>query len=334
MTITGILSCCCCFLTIILILVTSRTSHPWKKKTSSNQIILFIAFSDLVSSLGMIFGYCSDHSTLCWFQAVLTNLGPLWSIFWTTLLIYLVWGHLTSKNLDLSLPIHLFCWLIPIFLTFLPLLTNRFGCLGEQECWCFIAKRSDTPSWSTLFWIYLTFYFWMWLAFFGYIIFLLLIWFQHLPGANNSEVSIVIIKKLIGYPIIFLLCWFLPALHDIFLYTNISGRIETKTFLILFACLPSLQGVFTSLLYLITYLLAKENRIESLVFFSKSRGKGRQERDGLHLDHVMELDLPSEDPYHEISERRMSDDRFHEEGPREVKPKDRALKLESVTELN
>lgn len=255
MSITGIISTIFCTLAILLILLTGNIP----KKFSSNHIILYISIADLLASIGMMFGYCQDRSTLCWIQTFLTNMGPICSVFWTSVILFIVWGHMTSRPTTISLPVHLLCWIFPTLISLLPLTTNRYGCLpGESECWCFIADREDSPSWTGLFWVYML-YVWIWIALIAYFLFLCILSYYKVEG-SRIQVNSVIVRKLVGYPIILLISWSLISIQDLLIYDS-SKLIESQIYQILFVCLPGLQGFLTASLYFISFYLSRKERI-------------------------------------------------------------------------
>ena len=67
----------------------------------------------------------------------------------------------------------------------------------------------------------------------------------------NSSNRSLIIRRLIGYPIIILICWLPSCIVDLsdyhgFVYANNPS-------LVLYTCLPSLQGFMTGSLFLILF---------------------------------------------------------------------------------
>lgn len=163
----------------------------------------------------------------------------------------------TLAHIDpISTQANLICWIFPIILTILPLSTNRFGCIGEEYCWCFLADRNNSPSWSGAFWVYACFYAWVWGALIGFFLFLL-----NLFSQRHYEVHCLVLSKLIGYPIIIFVCWIVASVHDVYLYFHSdSSIINNLPFDILFNCLPALQGTFTTALFIYFFLSSNSDK--------------------------------------------------------------------------
>jgi hypothetical protein len=134
------------------------------QKTTFTKLIFYIAICDLFSSIGIALGLSSDGSIKCWIQGILTNIFPICSVFWITVIAYLLTTSIFQRHMVTSLnyQLHIFCWLFPILLTFFPLLTNDIGTQNGDRDWCFLKNRSDSPKWSLLFWTIVSFYFWIW----------------------------------------------------------------------------------------------------------------------------------------------------------------------------
>lgn len=273
MIITGSISSIMCCIGIFILLYSSLL-----RKQSYNQIILYITISDLITSIGVSFGLCKDRSILCWIQTILTGIGPLCSISWATILLIIVYQNLHKsfyRNNHISIQTHLVCWLFPIILTLLPLTTNRFGCVDEEYCWCFLADRKNSPSWTQLFWIYACFYFWVWAALIGYLVCFLYLLCQSRSDFNN-QLHYFILRKLIGYPIIIFLCWSVTSVRDISFYIDPNNQIiNSQPFSLLFNTLPGVQGTLTVSLFLISYFRStfskqlKENQLKPISFVTK-----------------------------------------------------------------
>lgn len=251
MTTFGVLSSFACLFSCLLI------SRDMKGRVH-NQFVLFVTLSDFVTSVGMSFGYCQHGSVLCWIQAILTGVGPLCSAYWTTLIAFVALKLvLSQESLEKWRP-HTFLyyigWVLPVILVGLPLTTNTFGCYEDDECWCYLADRSDSPTWSISFWNYAAFYIWIWGALLFYVAIFITTLFVPLKG-NEIDVRKLILSKLIGYPIIITMCWSVASLHDIMLFANPTNSLNANdVFEIIFVCLPSLQGLLTSGLYVYFYM--------------------------------------------------------------------------------
>jgi hypothetical protein len=172
-----------CIITILL-----YTCHPSLKsninvnKKPWNKVILYITICDLFSSIGLLFGFAKDGSTECWISGLATNIFPVCSVLWTTVLIGIIHRLLNRRNVhdEIEIPryVNVLVWTIPIIVTLLPLTTSTYGCNDEEYCWCFIKDLPSSPSWSLVFWYITAFYFWIWSTIVIYTIFCIYITYK------------------------------------------------------------------------------------------------------------------------------------------------------------
>lgn len=210
----------------------------------------------MLTAVGLMIGVSEDGSMACWWQAILTNICPLWSIFWSTMIIFSVICFLRdpkTRTEPISLYTHIVCWLLPVLLTFLILSTNKFGCYdGEEECWCFIADRENSGKWLTQFWGIVSFYMWIWIALIGYccgFIYLLSV-VPNIDEAKN-RIRLVLARQLLGYPLIYVVTWTLNMVYDIHYHSHSSSdTLNSNSFQIALTCMPALQGALTGSLFL------------------------------------------------------------------------------------
>jgi hypothetical protein len=65
----------------------------------------------------------------------------------------------------------------------------------------------------------------------------------------DARVRRLLVQKLIGYPLIIIVCWF-PAMYtDVDLSAGGEGLLEYRSTYLLFVCLPTLQGAFTAVFF-------------------------------------------------------------------------------------
>jgi hypothetical protein len=253
----GISIFCSCIVILIYLLNSSL------RLNLTNEIIFYIAISDLFSAAGGILGFVHEDTILCQYQAILTNIFPITGIYWTTLLVYYMIGLVANKKvfLQISWEFHFIGWIFPIILTLLPLTTNRYGVPGNDDevGWCFIDHRPSSPSWSTLFWMIFSFYIWIWLSeiFFAgfavYLIYILYIKKLILPSSRQY-----LLNALVLYPISSFFCWIFPCYDDIF-HTSTHHFIDrhhphhhgTSIVTSLAYLLPLFQGFLTCLIFLV-----------------------------------------------------------------------------------
>jgi uncharacterized membrane protein len=213
---------CCCSLSILLIFL----KYPELKKYELSRLVNMICLCDLFGSLGMAFGHPEDDSIQCIVQAILTNIFPIAGVLWTTLISWLLLIHvLKLRSIDrFSWQITFLCFFLPVVVTFLPLTTQQFGLQNKESGWCFLKDRSNSPSWTLLFWTAVSFYVWMWG---GMVIYLILFScvayetyqiFSRNPNASNRKTFYRIFVYFI-FPLNVFLCWLPATLYD-FLRTS------------------------------------------------------------------------------------------------------------------
>lgn len=226
------------------------------QKSIYNQVIYYISISDFFSSLGGSFGYVHEKSLLCKAQAILTNIFPLSSVFWVTIMIYIYVKLLTSYESVHAIhsTIHIFCWGFPILLTFLPLTTNKFGVIDGEVGWCWLDERSSTPPWASFFWNILSFYLWIWLAIGVYLLFYFYILYEirnRYETFRSSDNILRTLHKISLYPLSVVACWFIPCVYDLFEYYG-SSTTNNLLFQQLSSVTPMLQGTFTCIIFVST----------------------------------------------------------------------------------
>lgn len=106
------------------------------------ELVFYVSVNDFIASIGIGLGGSPTGSFVCWFQAIVTNWQYLTAIFWTSVIAYQLWLA-TEKNQTIQdmTYIHLFCWLFPPIVTFLPLTTDTFGNSDDHSTWCFVDER-------------------------------------------------------------------------------------------------------------------------------------------------------------------------------------------------
>jgi hypothetical protein len=299
-SIIGIISSAVSILSLVLyfILLPSSRRNPLIRVCS------YVTFGDLVSSSGLIFGFSNDRTNLCQAQAFLTNLGPLWSIFWTIRISIIVMkiiyktpqssrtpmtatirfsfssnpspAQITpipraspESDLESSFIWHLFCWVWPLILTLLILTTNRYGCAGSNVdlCWCFIANRSNSPDWTLAFWTIAAFYFWVWFSILVFsIVFLLALYRCHelRESLSKSSVEGAIVRTLLPYLLVIVICWLFPTIFDITIAIAPNSVLINSRLLVIASVFPTLQGGLTGVLFI--RFIIKEWRSSYTVF--------------------------------------------------------------------
>lgn len=241
--------------------IASYLFHPKIRQFKYFEIIFFVAINDLFASTGLVLGDVPSYSIECWYQGIITNYCFLVSIAYTSFLSYeLYMVILYQMKIESYRYIHAFCWCFPLLPTFLPLTTNDYGKIDDEETWCFLANRSTTPSWGNPVWTLLSFYVWVWIA----IICVSYMYVSIQMKLRKSDAMIHepsnqrfhgLINSLSLYPILLIICWSSTSAVGVFVtfsssrsavFDNWTGGL---IFDMLGTSLPALQGFFHSLIF-------------------------------------------------------------------------------------
>ena len=92
------------------------------------EIQVYVAISNVLTSLGSAVGVVPTGSFACWFQGIVTNVFTLTSLTWTIVISFLLyWIIQRGKQFSLDYRIHLLCWLLPVLVTVLPMTNATYG---------------------------------------------------------------------------------------------------------------------------------------------------------------------------------------------------------------
>lgn len=241
--------------------------HSNNRNKKYKLLILYITTSDFICSFGTLLGLARDGTTYCWFQGLVTNVFPLCSLFWTSMIVLQLYSvlynksdngdKLTDKNekdQSWSIITHAICWIVPIMLSIVPLMNSTYGCAdGEEICWCFIADRRNTPQWASDYWYIISFYMWLWgaLAFYVLTVLVCLVFVLIAKSDHAQQILLPKMFKLLTYPAIIVLCWTLPTIKDILSIFTPNSYLQTSTsFAVMSALSPCLQGFFTAIFFI------------------------------------------------------------------------------------
>lgn len=263
------------FLSIIMCLAVISVFFFSKniRSKSYNKVVLFIAVSDLLTSFGGILGITKSGSLQCTFQAILTNLFPLSSMFWTTVIVYFLFDIVARTNpvfrddLIYNWWLHLICWGLPSLLTFLPLVTEDYGTFDGDPGWCFLKSRPGSVGWTYEFWVIVSFYGWIYIAVVAYVVILCSVIYRLSSSSlrsstDESSATHVLVPtlllKLIWYPIIILVSWSVITIYVIWdAYNSKSARryiSDLPLFIPLTFSAPLLHGFLASLAFFLSSL--------------------------------------------------------------------------------
>ena len=218
------------------------------------RIIVYIAVSNLMASLGSIVGTPTDRSFACWWEGIVTNIFALSSIYWcldVTLILYQIVVHSSARSIGII--DHVVCWGVPVLATFLPFTTRfTYGAPGG-EGWCFTVPVDDY-HYSTdlsIMWFWVAYYVHVWFcAIVMAYCFIRIRWIIKTHANLTKKVLIKIYKKLEYYPVVIVVCW-LPAC--IFDTTSLA--------------MPDFEG-YDSLNELSTFLACSQGLLTALVFWN------------------------------------------------------------------
>lgn len=211
------------------------------------ELVFYMSFNDMIASIGSVMGV-THTAEACTFQGIVTNMNFLASILWCVVVTYQLWLVITSgkmiSNSEMRI-FHVFCWGFPVLAALLPLINTTYG-HDNGNTWCFISKTDDSPSWAVTFWSLASFYLWILLAIIIMTVLMADLFIKLRSMPHTSNIVSNSLKKLIFYPIVFIICW-IPSYICDYKYsqdssvqesTNISGSI-----------LPCLQGFLLSIIF-------------------------------------------------------------------------------------
>lgn len=223
------------------------------------KIVCIISFYNLLYSVANIIGEQHVGSAGCYFQAILSRISCLSSVFWTVLLtrllhrIVMLNQHFPMVSI-VSIQ-GMIASLLPIVLTLVPLTTGTtFGPVdGREFGLCFLAKNPTSPH-TTLIWLIVTFYFWVW----GCVVLILYIFQQmirHMKNMFSTDQSEPVkgliyrqFAKFLPYPFIIVICWVLPTIADLAAAEN---TVEPFPFVSAAKLMPLLVGFLNTIVFIL-----------------------------------------------------------------------------------
>lgn len=247
-----------------LIIFFSLISKPSCLKKSANQILLYVATSDVINSIAMAFGFVKDKTVLCVVQGIMTNIFALSSILWTTCQALLLYSIIVlQKQYRVTLTVHAVCWGLPMLTTFLIYTTNRIGAPSGYG-WCFIADNPDSPYWTACFWNFMSYYAWI-IASEGIMVYCLVKIALKIrksrttvvSGSTATNTSRNYVSSFVGYLWLYPLVIFVSWTYDGFVDSSnsITGNtivLSKAAYCVMYLALPGLQGLFTAVIFMLT----------------------------------------------------------------------------------
>jgi hypothetical protein len=248
-----------------------------KLERVSYKIIFLVTLCDAFSATGTVFGLTKGGSFECWAQSMFTQIFPLASAWWMVLIGLHVMCTIRAIPIDptkfFGKYAFLVCFGIPILVTLLPFTTSTYGCLEDEDpCWCFVKEVGSSPEWSVTVWYIVAFYMWIWLSLFFNVSLIIysMMAVRYISHDVYKERIRDILIKLLGYPMVIIVCWACVTIYDLVLVLNpTSGLLLNDTFLIASYTLPCLQGFLTSCVFVLSHWNARkyfgmESKIHSI----------------------------------------------------------------------
>ncbi len=228
------------------------------------KLVFFLSLSDVLLSVSDMLGDPQDGTATCTFQAVVNSYFAIASILWTTMIAYCLYATVIKRQaIEITRMreryMHMLCWGYPAVFTILPATTNSYGTSGG---WCWIkADTSVDQAWRVL-QLYLPL--WCAMGYNAFVYYNIVKTIRNvlkaqreadqaaaargeISAANTGAREVKMIWRLQFYPLIMLICWFMPTVNRI---QNIISPKEPIFFVVLMAVtLSSLQGILNSLAY-------------------------------------------------------------------------------------
>lgn len=268
----SIVSCCFSLLVIGTILF-------FKSMRNGNflPIILYMSISDVGLNLASAIGFPPSESPACWVQGLLQNYFALTGWFWTTMLTYRVYCFVRYGRCRIKKRyMHLLCWGLPLFLTFIPLTTTDYGTNEAHAQTCVYVHRDGTARWLVLFWAYTTFFFWLFLC-----IALMIGWqiAAYIRFRNTAMKDVIkrTYDRVYLYPIVMVACWGLA-----FFCNALATHPGTLVYQLNIVFAAS-DGILTAIIFMVK---SEEARRRWANYFAKTKSNTF---DGTHSVFVLHL---------------------------------------------
>eukprot|EP00300_Choanocystis_sp_HF-7_P033462 c45810_g1_i1.p1 GENE.c45810_g1_i1~~c45810_g1_i1.p1 ORF type:complete len:343 (-),score=53.89 c45810_g1_i1:87-1067(-) len=266
--------------------IISLVCQPNFRRKQSSIILLNLFVSQFLTSLGSMVGEPEDKSVACWFEAIVTNIFTLSSVFWAVIVAWLLFAtvRVFRKPVNLKL-VAVLCYGIPTIVTFATFANASYGSPPPEAIgWCWVIETSRTPAWAIEFWYWVNFYGWMWLSFLALFVLLLSVLVSYLHLRSIKSPSLTALRELLislaGYPIAIVIAWFPSTCEDFYDYNHPEGaNIPDWVHAFINICACSM-GTFCAFAYFVNpsnrrQLLAASRRVASFqtLTFSMTRSQ-------------------------------------------------------------
>jgi hypothetical protein len=147
------------------IIITCAVFPPVRRKRFM-KFILYMSTCDFGMGIITLFGFPESGSNLCSAQGILCIYFSLCSWFWTTALSYVSYSYVMYGKCWISdAVLHVVCWSLPLVLVLLPFINAKYGSSSQDSVqWCLIVNDSRSPSYASLVWSYVSYFFWLFLC--------------------------------------------------------------------------------------------------------------------------------------------------------------------------
>lgn len=221
------------------------------------EVLICCAVSNILYAMGTIPGNPRDGSFACTFMGFFSNAFSLCTCFWIYYIIYMIYDILVNENkFTLGFSAHFICWIIPIFLTVIPLVNTSYG-TTEGSGWCWLKPHKNTPDWLLQFYYWVTFYGWIWIGILLSFVALAMVQYGSAKKLSDTQEQIhSIVHRLCWYPFVVTISWGVCTVNDTLLaslspsqYESFKG-IDTVNYIS--DVMPCCQGVLFSIVFWLT----------------------------------------------------------------------------------
>jgi len=212
-----------------------------KIRSFAFRLVFFLALSDLVASLGRLYGKPGSEFW-CTLQSFQTNIFDLCSLFWVASVATVINQVRTDIHFDGEKYIkycHSIIWPLALIISILPFTTNSYGPAGG---WCWIKNRNTADK----VWIIAVFYGELLVVFFYIVYVYFRLYLFLLSNVEKSDDAKNLLGKVVWFPLVLFVCSFFGVFRRIF---EICGGTSPFWMALLHILLYSLLGFGNAVVY-------------------------------------------------------------------------------------
>ena len=167
------------------------------------------------------------------------------SWFWTTALSYALFCVVNNKPTIPDSLVHVVCWVIPIFTTFIQLIGGTYTAPSPRDTWCTFVAYSSTSTAINLFFNFGLYWCWYMLSVLIMTACGALVHYQLYfnPHAEYSDLIRRMYSKVVWYPVFMVVCWVID------LKNNEFGRGDTNSFAFFGMFAGACNGIITAIIF-------------------------------------------------------------------------------------